>query len=187
MREIEYRLDDFFQDGTIAAAMDDGVVRLLMPPRFHGDWEHFIGLVQHVFFNASPQFAALKAKQLAEVAVQPDAPLLDISYCWEALGPNGLPFVQPLMTSEKPDVAYAAARACAFIGDSSANEVLMNMARRSDHPFRINAVQTLASLPPSPVIDQMLRTLLSSDQMLVRLEAYRRWPSRMTHRSSRRW
>jgi hypothetical protein len=172
-RQIEYRLDEFFQDSAVASAADDGFVRVMMPARFDGDWEHFVGLLQHVFFNTSPQFATLKAKQLAEVAVQPDAPLLDISYCWEALGQNALPFVQPLMTNEKPEIAFAAARACAFIGDASAQDVLIRMAQAKEHPFRLNAVMTLAALPSSPVINGMLRTLLASDQMTVRLEAYR--------------
>jgi hypothetical protein len=172
-REIEYRLDDYFQDSAYAAAVDDGVVKVMMPASFNGDWEHFVGVVQHVFFNSSPQFQTLKAQQLAEEAMKPDAPLLDISYCWEALGVNALPFVQPLMTHERPEVAYAAARAAAFIGDTSALNVLSNIARSKDNPFRLNAVGTLAMLPPSPVINGMLRSLLASDQMLVRLEAYR--------------
>jgi hypothetical protein len=48
----------------------------------------------------------------------------------------------------------------------------MEMARTSAHPFQINAVQTLGKMPSSPVINQMLRTLLDTDHTLVRLEAY---------------
>jgi hypothetical protein len=47
------------------------------------------------------------------------------------------------------------------------------MALTKDHPFQLNAVRTLAKLPSSPEIDEMLRQLLDSDQTLVRLEAYR--------------
>lgn len=172
-REIEYRLDDYFQNSAYASAVDDGVVKIMMPTSFNGDWEHFIGVVQHVFFNNAPQYQTLKAQQLAEEAVKPDAPLLDISYSWEALGVNALPFVTPLMTHERPEVAYAAARAAAFLGDTSSLSVLTNIAKSQDNPFRLNAVGTLAMLPQSPVISGMLRSLLSSDQMLVRLEAYR--------------
>jgi hypothetical protein len=172
-RQIEYRLDEYFQDSSVAAAVDDGVIRLNMPAQFNGDWEHFRGVVSHVFFNSAPQFATLKAHQLADQAVQPDAPLLNISYAWEGLGSNALPFVLPLMTHANGDVAFAAARAAALLGDTSALNVLGDMARNPTHPFRLNAVQTLASLPPSPVINGVLRTLLSADQNTVRLEAYR--------------
>jgi hypothetical protein len=144
-----------------------------MPPKYGGDWEHFTGVITHVYFNSSPSFIAAKAQELAAEATQPDAPLLDISYCWEALGQQALPFVTPLMTDPKPDVAYAAARAAAFCGEVSSQAVLIAMAQTPDHPFQLNAVQTLAKLPNSPEINGMLRSLLNSPHTLVRLEAYR--------------
>ncbi|WP_428937042.1 flagellar basal body P-ring protein FlgI [Fontivita pretiosa] len=172
-RAIEYRLDQAFQDLSVAAAKDEAIILLYMPEKYGTDWAHFAGVVTHTFLNPTPDFAVAKAKQLAEEAVKPDAPLLDISYCWEALGPMAVPFIAPLMTHEKPEVAYAAARAAACVGDLAAQTVLMEIAKRNDHPFQIEAVQTLGKLPSSPVINQMLRTLLDARQTLVRLEAYR--------------
>jgi hypothetical protein len=78
-----------------------------------------------------------------------------------------------LMSHANQDVAYAAARAAAFLGDNSAPQALVNMARMEGHKFQINAIQALGALPPSPAIDEMLRPLLSSPQTLVRLEAYK--------------
>jgi hypothetical protein len=49
----------------------------------------------------------------------------------------------------------------------------MQMAMMHDHPFQLAAVKTLAKLPSSPEINELLRQLLDSDQTLVRLEAYR--------------
>jgi len=89
------------------------------------------------------------------------------------LGNDALPIIAPLMTSSSPDVAFAAARAAAFLGDPSAQQVLLEMARTRHHPFQINAVQVLGALPSSPSINQMLRSLLDSDEDLVRIEAYR--------------
>lgn len=174
-RAIEYRIDQRFQDPSVAAAKDEGRVYLYVPREYRGDWEHFAGVATHLFRDASPEFSALKAKQLAQEAVKPDAPLQDISYCWEGLGPEALPFVLPLLSHASPDVAFAAARAAAFLRDpsGSAHEALMGFARTPDHPFQINAVQTLGALESSPMIDQMLRRLLDSDQTLVRIEAYR--------------
>ncbi len=172
-RGIEYRIDAAFQNTNVAAAKDEGIVWLYVPDKYGNDWEHFVQVALHQFLNSAPDFAVVKARQLAEEAVKPDAPLLDISYCWEALGPLALPFFAPLMTHQSPEVAFAAARAGAFLGDGAAQSVLMEMARSGGHPFRISAVQTLAKLPASPVINQMLRTLLDSSESLVRLEAYR--------------
>jgi hypothetical protein len=172
-RAIDHRLDLFLQDSSVAQAINEGAVELHLPARFRGDYEHFLGLVTHVFFNDSPTFRVNKAKELAMVALRPDAPLMDLSYCWEALGEDALPFVTPLMTHERADVAYAAARAAAFTGDMAAQNVLIEMARKSDHPFQLNAVQTLGKVRNSPEINALLRSLLGSEHTLVRLEAYR--------------
>jgi hypothetical protein len=184
-RALDYRINQRFQaeadkptkqhlnGSVVAAAEDEAMIELWVPRSYNGDWEHFSQIVMHLFINPLPDFQLAKAKQLAEVALQPDAPLQDISYCWEGLGPMALPFVTPLMTNPKQDVAYAAARAAAFLGDQSAQKVLMQMAMMHDHPFQLAAVKTLAKLPSSPEINELLRQLLDSDQTLVRLEAYR--------------
>jgi len=172
-RAIDQRLDLFLQDSSIANALNEGVIELHLPARFRGDAEHFLGLVTHVFFNDSPTFRVNKARELATVALRPDAPLMDISYCWEALGEDALPFITSLMTHERPEVAYAAARAAAFAGDMAAQNVLIEMARKPDHPFQLNAVQTLGKVRNSPEINALLRSLLSSEHTMVRLEAYR--------------
>lgn len=173
VRAIENRIDLAFQDTTVAAARDEALIALTVPRRYGEDWEHFIKVVQHLFLNPSPDFAVAKARQLAEEAVKPEAPLENISYCWEALGPLALPFVTPLMTHPKPEVAYASARAAAMLGETTAADVLLEIARTPTHPFQINAVQTLSKLPASPAVNRLLRELLDSDQVLVRLEAYR--------------
>ena len=171
-RMIQARLQEQYQDKSIAEAHDEGLVYVRVPAQYGDDWEHAAGVMQHVFFSTNTGFVAAKAKQLADLAAAPDAPLLDISYCWEALGPNALPFYSQLMTSPSPDVAYAASRAAAFVGDRSAQDALLAMAGDPKHPFRLNAVQTLAALPPTPAVDQLLRNLLDSDETLVRVAAY---------------
>lgn len=172
-RAIEQRLDYAFQSVSIASAKDEALIAVYVPESYNGDWEHFAQIITHMYMNPTPDFAVLKARQLAEEAVKPDAPLLDISYCWEALGPTAKPFITPLMTHEKPDVAFAAARAATWLGDSSAQNVLMGIARTSGHPFQLNAVQSLGKLPSSPVVNQVLRALLDAPENLVRIEAYR--------------
>jgi len=157
-----------------AQAVDEGIVQAYVPLSYHGDWERFVGVITHMYLNGSPEFSALKAKELVDVALQPDAPLLDVSYCWEALGARSLPYVVPLMSGEHgPDVAYAAARAAAFLGEPAAVDVLAAMAGQPDHPFQIPAVQVMGQLPPSPRLNSMLRKLIDTNQTLVRIEAYK--------------
>jgi hypothetical protein len=172
-RAIEFRIDQAFQNTAVASAKDEAVIQLIVPQDYGDDWEHFVQVVTHLYLNPTPDFAAAKAKQLAEEAVKPEAPLLDISYCWEGLGPTALPFITPLMGDVNPEVAYAAARAAAFLKDQTAQNVLITMARDNNHPFQLNAVQTLAKLPASPILSQTLRSLMLTAPNTVRIEAYK--------------
>ena len=169
----EARINELVGDKNAASAHDEGTVYVNVPPSYRGDWEHFAGVILHTFYRSDATFAAMKAKQLAEEALKPKAPLLDISYTFEALGKPALPALEPLLTSSNHEVAFAAARAAAFIGDSSAESALASMAADSTNPFRISAVQTLSALPSAPSINMMLRELLDQDDALVRVEAYK--------------
>ena len=172
---IEERFASYKTSPTekFASAKDEGIVMVVLPSQFHGDWEHFAGIMNHIYLSNSPNFRAMKAKQLADEAVKPGAALEDISYAWEALGPVSLPHLGSLMRSDKPDVVYAAARAAAYLGDGGAVDSLTRIAMTTDHRFQLNAVRTLGDLNPSPQVNQALRTLLASEQSLVRIEAYK--------------
>ena len=99
---------------------------------------------------------------------------MDISYCWEAIGTPALDVIEPLMTSDRPDLVFAAARAAAYIGSDPASiATLVRIASTRGDPFQINAIQVLGDLPQSPAISSELRKLLDSDQNLVRIEAYK--------------
>ena len=177
-RAVETRVNYFFQtpdplrDPT-AQAQDEGYIYLFMPRKYKGDTEHFLGVVNHLFLNSEPSFAAMKARELAAEAVKPDAPLYEISYAFEALGKPSLEFLTPLLSNPAPEVQFAAARAAAFLGDPFAEQVLLRIAATDHHPFRINAVQTLGQLPESLQIDAGLVKLLDSPESLLRIEAYR--------------
>jgi hypothetical protein len=172
-RRMEYRIDDYFQDSEVAAAQDEGVVYLYVPRKFKGDWEHFAGVINHLYLTSSEGFNAAKAKLLAAEAVKPGAPLEQISYCWEGLGSFGLPYYRELMSNPDSAVAYYAARAAAFVGDPIAPDALSRIARSKGDRYQVLAVRTLGALTNSPAINHMIRPLLDSDQTLVRLEAYK--------------
>jgi len=184
-RLIQARVDERFQDVAdlprqdrldaygAAQAVDEGIVNLYVPKAYNGDWQHFVGIVTHLFRNGSAEFAAKKAKELADEAVKPNAPLLDISYCWEGLGKPALPFVAPLMAHADQDVAFAATRAAAYLGEPAAAPALLAIARTPGHPFAVPAVQVLGNLRSTPGTNRLLRELLNGDQAMVRIEAYK--------------
>jgi len=191
-RSIEVRINDRFQElhhgdlPNVAQAEDEGIVQIFVPDEFEGDWQHFLGVATHLYLNAKPEFAAQQTETLVNAALKPNAPLMDISYCLEGLGSAVVPLYASLITSSQPDVAYAAARAAAFAGDAGAVTALTDIARTPGHPFRLAAIETLGQLPMggeqmasapsrllSPEIADCLRSLLNSQEALVRLAAYR--------------
>jgi len=187
-KNIESRIEDRYQgigDKTkivgsspnstaqgIAEAMDDGLIRLYVPRSYSGDWQRLTGVVTHLYLDSSPANLAAKARMLADEAVKPDAPLQDISYCWEGIGNLALPVVQELMNHPSPAVAFAATRAAAFLGDPGALVALGHIAASPGHPFRLTAVQVLGALPPSQSVREVLRRLLDAPEALVRIAAY---------------
>jgi hypothetical protein len=177
-RSVESRINNYFQTTDpfrepAASAQDQGYLHLLVPHSFHGNWEHCIGVVTHLYMNADHGYLALKAKELAEEAMKPDAFLMDISFCWEGMGEVAIPAITPLLSCPQQDVQFAAARAAAFIGDRYGEDTLVQIARTPSHAFQLQAVQALGDLPNSPLINASLATLLDSDESLVRIEAYR--------------
>ncbi|HMO26999.1 MAG TPA: flagellar basal body P-ring protein FlgI, partial [Tepidisphaeraceae bacterium] len=138
-REIECRIDLHFQDSNAAQARDDGIVSVRVPARYGDDWEHFAGVVMHTYMNSSSEFAAIMARRLVDEAVKPDAPLSNITYALEALGPPAIPFIVTLLNHEDPDVQFAAARAAALQVDQSATVALQQIAQSPDHPIQLNA------------------------------------------------
>ena len=204
-RAIERRINDRFQReadrqrknammGSLAAeAKDEGRIEVYVPRAFGGDWERFAGVCQYLFLDTSVAFSTKKAQELAEAAVKPKAPLREISYCWEGLGAPALPFISKLLSHPDPNVSFAAARAAAFIGDTSfaAQETLTRIAMTSGHPYQLSAIDVLGRLPASTALNQMLRRLVDSREASVRVKAYEvlaanEDPTLVSH-SVRRW
>jgi hypothetical protein len=176
-RAIEARVINRFpndeNDRPAAAAEDEGLVELFVPYSYNGDWRHFVGVVNHLYLNDTADFAAVKTHQLMELAVTRHAPLTDISFCLEGMGPTAVPVYQSLMTDPDPAVAFAAARAAVFCGDAQALDVLTGMATQTGHPFQLEAIRTIGSLQSTPALDKRLEPLLGSEQAQVRIEAYK--------------
>jgi hypothetical protein len=158
---------------VVAKAENEGLVLIYVPEEYRGNWKHFLGVVSHLYLNQSPAFLARKMRELTQLAVVPGAPLADISLCWEAMGEPALSSFEPLISDPDPDVAFAAARAAAFLGDGAAREALVQMALNVHQHNQLEAVQVLSELPDSPEVDHMIAELLDSDRADVRIEAYR--------------
>jgi hypothetical protein len=160
---------------VIAKALEEGLVEVYVPEQYAGDWRHYLGVVSHLYLDQSTAFTDRKARELVALAHTPGVSvvtLADISLCWEAMGPDILPTFEPLISDPNSDVAFAAARAAAFLDDAPARQALLAMALDSTQRYQLEAVQTLGALPNSPEVDHMISSLLNSDKSEVRIEAY---------------
>lgn len=176
-RTIEFVVNDYFHQDRVCTAFDLGMCQLWTPSRFGGDWEHFTKLVLHMYLQGgSESFARAKARELAAEAKKPGAPLQDISYCMEGLGQNAMSELLGMLSDNKlsPDVRFAAARAAAYIGDSSgaAQKALLDFANDDRSNFQLAAVQVFGHIPNNVSINRALRPLLDSEKTTVRVEAY---------------
>jgi len=164
------------QDGKgqcVAEAQDEGYLNLYVPVSYKGNWQHFVGVVNHIYINLNPSVAAAKAQELTRAAQQPGAMLDDISLALEGLGNVAVPYITPLLTSPAPDVRFAVARAGAYLGDTASEDTLIRIAQIKGDPFRLNAILALGELPNNPEINRALATCLDSDESLVRVNAYK--------------
>jgi HEAT repeat protein len=174
IRQIQARINQHYQDPSVAEAKDEAILHLRVPSFYNGDWERFLGVVNHLYLDGRPEILTTRAKLLADEAVKPDAPLLNISYAWEAMGAVALPSIIPLMAPGNSDeVQFAAARAAAYIGDPGAMQQLSRMAATPNHRFQVESVRVLGSARQTPAVASLLRRLTDTDSALVRIEAYR--------------
>ena len=174
-REIEQRINYHF-GAPVAAAQDEGTIKLDMPAAYNGDYGRFLGVAATLFsVGGNPAVSLKHAQDLAVAAQQPgrtNDELLAVSYAWEGLGPAASPVLLPLLSDPRPEIAYYAARAACFNDQPAAVDTLARIADDPDSPFNVAAVQTLGKLRPNADLLRRVRDLLAADSPGVRVAAY---------------
>jgi len=87
-----------------------------VPMAYKGNWEHFMGVVTHLYINLNPAVAAIKAQELADEAKKPGALLEDISYALEGIGAPAIPYITPLLSHPEAFSSVVDALAGYFAG-----------------------------------------------------------------------
>jgi hypothetical protein len=172
-RKIERRINERFgQRPPVAQAMSNSSIEVRTPPDCADDPGRFIELVSHMYLDSSPGYLARQVRELEELATNGEGDLEHIGLCWEALGANYIPNLQPLYAHRDAQVAFFAARAGSRVGDQSALIPLGEMARGAvDRTLRIMAAQELAASPSIGAIPYLQPLANDSDQE-IRCLAY---------------
>ena len=180
LRQPDYRVADVLQKAInsqfperrdVAVAKNPSAVEIRIPQDRNMTYTDFIQRVMHLYVRRGAGTAELKARTLAKLITEPNAPYEDISLIWEGLGAQViLPVVRKLYVSADPAIAFWAARAGARVGDASAIEALARLAEISPE-YRIAAVGELGrtgSLAASPILNE----LLNDPDATVRIAVY---------------
>ncbi|MCG3128096.1 MAG: Flagellar P-ring protein [Phycisphaerae bacterium] len=143
-RQIEQRINERFGNSPkIAEAMSQSYVEVRTPDAYADDPVHFARLASHLYLRNDGALLERRLGDLHAVAERDDTALENVSLAWEGMGRLAIPRIQPLYTSDRPDVAYHAARAGLRLGDAAALEVMIRIAGEPRHAFRQSAVREL--------------------------------------------
>jgi flagellar basal body P-ring protein FlgI len=174
-RQIASAINSAFPRGPgdpeqIARGRDDQLVQVTIPFRYRERRLEFVELVRHLPIDQS--FPEVFARRFSQSLVNEPYLSGNMSYSLEALGDRARPFLAELY--EAPELAprLAALRAGASLNDPKAIRPLIDLALNGPENQRTDAVMLLAQIDGGPLIEETLRSLLSSPLLSVRVEAY---------------
>lgn len=174
-RQIASAVNSAFPRGPgdpeqIARGRDENLVQVTIPFRYRERRREFVELIRHLPIDQS--YPEVYARRFSQSLVNEPYLSGNMSYCLEALGERAKPFLTELYESPELAPRLAALRAGASLNDAKAVLPLVEMATRGPENQRSDAVVLLAMIDGGPIIEETLRSLLSSPVLSVRVEAY---------------
>jgi len=171
-RQIEQRINERFSlEPPTAEPMSHSYLHVSIPPRYRQLTTHFVQLVAHLYVENNPAFIDARLRELDRYAAEPGGDHRRLSLAWEGIGRTALPYVKRHYLSSSPALTYYAARAGIDLGDVRAVGILGTIASDPEHPFRLQATQTLVRAPYGNVTLELL-PLLAADDPEIRAAAY---------------
>ena len=158
------------QTAPTARGTNDAVIELTVPPSMRNHPDSFVQIVQHATLR---QVDADRIANTTRRALQRDPSDAAHAYWrWVALGPQAKPMIRKMYDYPEALPRLAALRAGAELADPIAAETLRKMAQSGTLPERLEATTLIAKLPVDPRSEEVLRNLLSDEDIEVRLRAY---------------
>jgi hypothetical protein len=142
-----------------AAAADQSVIELHIPPEYRDNPMDFVDLARHLYITTdAPGFIENKAAELIAALKDPNSPHRDLGLALQGLGRSILPdYLQPNYTSSNLELRFWCARAGACLQDAPGLVALQDMvARNPGSPLRRQAL--LAMIEASRGRDTELAT-----------------------------
>ncbi|MFK7759770.1 MAG: flagellar basal body P-ring protein FlgI [Phycisphaerales bacterium] len=154
----------------VARGVDESLILIQIPSRFKERRDDFLQLISHMTIDNS--FPEVYAQRYAQTLENNSYLANDMSWCLEALGERALTRIRPLYDHPEAAPRLAALRAGAGLRDPMTIDALSNIATNGPEALRTDAIALLARIEGSLVPDKVLRELLESDKLNIRIEAY---------------
>lgn len=167
-----------------ARGIDESLVLVQVPQRFADRREEFVQLITHLTIDQS--YPEIYAQRYATAVENQPYLAGDMSWCLQALGKRALPAIRDLYDYPEAAPRLAALRAGAGLEDPKCVEPLSKIALEGPASLQTDAIGLLARIEDSMIPDQVLRELLESDQLAIRVEAYEGLMNRAINARKRR-
>ena len=161
-----------------AHAVAPNIVELKVPPEYRrpvNQVDFWLARVSQTFLRREPGFTEERTAQLVDEMCRPntqDSQRMRIAVTMINVGMPAVPLLQRMYQNENPGVVFHAAYAGLRIGDHLALEVLLNIVKDKDHPYRLGAVQALGQPHRFRNIADRLAPLLDESNTELRVAAY---------------
>lgn len=169
---IRNRTNDRFGPET-AKALSPKEVQIFIPARYRRERQRFLNMILSLYLSEDETLRAKRIDELCQQLEQlKDAEKAEIAL--EAIGRPAVPKLYTLIEDNKPEeTRFRAARCLLNVGEPRAVQALSIITEATNSPFRIQAIQALASGKVKDVEPILIR-LVDDPNFEVRMAAYER-------------
>ncbi len=145
----------------IAVPMDDGHLKLEVPPRYYLDSFHFINVVLKIAFNETESQRLERVEQLRKNLFEPTT-VKDACWQLEAMGESGIPALADALNSPSSEIRFYVAHSLAYLNDKRAVAPLAALCL-SQPAFRAMSLNGLAIIEHYEAADALAELLHAAD------------------------
>jgi hypothetical protein len=157
----------------IAKAVTPGRIELTVPPRYAGQRQRFVSLVEATYMTENPEITAQRiSTHVRGLATSEDKYPSEIAL--EAIGNQSLAKLSILLSSSSEDIRLHAARCMLSLGGDEALSALIAIAVTKGSNLRVEALDALTDYANRSDAAAILRRLLGDSDFDIRIAAYER-------------
>lgn len=155
----------------VAKAVTPGRIELIVPPKYAGQRQRFVSLVQATYMTENPEIRAQRiSTHIRELATSQDKYAGEIAL--EAIGNESLGKLSILLNSSDEDVRLHAARCMLNLGSNEGLRTLIEIAMSKGAHMRLSAMETLTNSANRSDAAAISRRLLDDSDFDIRIAAY---------------